>query len=150
MISDEQVVPAGRVLFREGDKADYLYIITDGEVDIQYTLGSGEQRTVDIAVAGELIMWSALVEPYRSTAVGTTRKDTKLVAIERRQAAPAVRAPSQPRLSHSAQPGEDARHAPGRGPRAAGHRRLAGAGPVRVVPETVVDRSCTRCPSFSR
>jgi CRP-like cAMP-binding protein len=81
MISDEQVVPAGKVLFQEGDKADYLYIITDGEIDIQYTLGSGEQRTVDTAVAGELIMWSALVEPYRSTAVGTTRKDTKLVAI---------------------------------------------------------------------
>ena len=81
MISEEESVPAGTVIFREDDKADDLYIIAEGEVDIQYTLGSGEQRTVDTAVAGELIMWSALVEPFRSTAIGTVRQDAKLVAI---------------------------------------------------------------------
>ena len=70
------------VLFRENDKADRLYIIVSGEVDIQYTLGSGELRTIDTLVSGELIMWSALVEPYRSTAIGITRKDTTLVAID--------------------------------------------------------------------
>lgn len=81
MMSEEQTVASGTVLFREGDKADDLYIITEGEVDIQYTLGSGELRTVDTAVAAEMIMWSALVEPFRSTAIGTARKDSKLVAI---------------------------------------------------------------------
>lgn len=81
MISEEQVVASGTVLFREGDKADDLYIVAEGEVDIQYTLGSGELRTVDTAVAGEMIMWSALVEPFRSTAIGTARKESKLVAI---------------------------------------------------------------------
>jgi CRP-like cAMP-binding protein len=69
------------VIFEEGDVADNLYIITEGEVDIEYTLGSGEKRTVDTVVAGELIMWSALVEPYKSTAVGTANSDTKLIAI---------------------------------------------------------------------
>ena len=29
MISDEQTIPAGKVFFREGDKAEFLYIITD-------------------------------------------------------------------------------------------------------------------------
>ena len=82
MISEEENVAAGAVIFCEGDKADDLYIIAEGEVDIQYTLGSGEQRTVDTAVAGELIMWSALVEPFRSTAIGTARQATKLVAIK--------------------------------------------------------------------
>jgi CRP-like cAMP-binding protein len=82
MISEEESVAAGTVIFREDDKAENLYIIAAGEIDIQYTLGSGEQRTVDTAVAGELIMWSALVEPYRSTAIGTARQDTKLVAIQ--------------------------------------------------------------------
>lgn len=81
MISDEQTIPAGKVFFREGDKAEFMYIITDGEVDIDYTLGSGERRTVDTLVTGELVMWSSLVEPYRSTATGTTRKETKLIAI---------------------------------------------------------------------
>ncbi len=82
MISEEENVAAGTVIFREGDKADDVYIIAEGEVDIQYTLGNGEQRTVDTAVAGELIMWSALVEPFRSTAIGAVRHDTTLVAIK--------------------------------------------------------------------
>ena len=81
MVADEQAIPAGSVFFREGDRADCLYIIAEGEVDIDYTLGSGERRTVDTVVAGELVMWSALVEPYRSTATGTARKYVKLIAI---------------------------------------------------------------------
>ena len=82
MLANEETHPAGEVLFREGDKADKLYIVAEGEVDIQYTLGSGELRTVDTLVPGELMMWSALVEPYKSTAVGTTRQETKLIAID--------------------------------------------------------------------
>ena len=74
--------PAGTVLFRENDKAAHLLIIVDGEVDIQYTLGNGELRTIDTLVSGEMIMWSALVEPYLSTAIGTTRRETTLVAID--------------------------------------------------------------------
>ncbi len=47
MICDEMNVSAGSIMYREGDKADKLYILIEGEVDIQYTLGSGELRTVD-------------------------------------------------------------------------------------------------------
>lgn len=82
MIADEQIARAGTVLFDEGDRADKMYIVTDGEVDIQYTLGSGELRTVDTLVAGDLMMWSALVEPYRSTATGSIKKDTKLITLD--------------------------------------------------------------------
>jgi len=82
MISDEVTVSAGSIMYREGDKADKLYILVDGEVDIQYTLGSGELRTVDTIVPGELLMWSALVEPYKSTAVVTARQASKLIAID--------------------------------------------------------------------
>ena len=52
MIADEQIVPAGTVLFREGDKAEALYILAEGEIDIQYTLGHGGLRTVDTVAAG--------------------------------------------------------------------------------------------------
>ena len=82
MICDEVVVPAGTVMYREGDKADKLFILVDGEVDIQYTLGSGELRTVDTIVPGELLMWSALVEPYKSTALVVTRQNSKLIAVD--------------------------------------------------------------------
>jgi CRP-like cAMP-binding protein len=82
MLCEEELIPAGTVMFREGDKADKLYILVEGEVDIQYTLGSGELRTVDTIVPGELMIWSALVEPYKSTAVVTTRQDCRVIAMD--------------------------------------------------------------------
>ncbi len=82
MLCEEESIAAGTVMYREGDKADKLYILVEGEVDIQYTLGSGELRTVDTIVPGELLMWSALVEPYKSTAVVTTRQDSKVIAMD--------------------------------------------------------------------
>jgi CRP-like cAMP-binding protein len=82
MVSDEMSAAVGGTLFSEGDKADKLYIITEGELDLQYTLGSGELRTVDTLVAGDLVGWSALVEPYKSTATGTVKKDLKGISID--------------------------------------------------------------------
>jgi CRP/FNR family cyclic AMP-dependent transcriptional regulator len=82
MLSEEETVPAGTIMYREGDLADKLMLLVEGEVDIQFTLGSGELRTVDTIVAGEFIMWSALVEPYKSTAVVMTRQDSKMIALD--------------------------------------------------------------------
>ena len=81
MISEEMTASAGQVLFSEGDKADSLYILVEGEVDLQCLLGGGDQRTVDTLVAGDLIVWSALVEPYRCTTTGQTRTACKLIQI---------------------------------------------------------------------
>lgn len=85
MISDEVTAESGKTLFNEDDPADALYILADGEVDLKYTLGDGEKRVVDTLVAGDLLVWSALVEPYRCTATGTTRKPCKLVSINARK-----------------------------------------------------------------
>ncbi len=81
MISEEISAAAGSTLYKQGDPADSLFIITEGEMDLQYELGNGELRTVDTVVAGDLAVWSSVVEPYRCTASGTLRKDTKLIAI---------------------------------------------------------------------
>ncbi len=81
MLCEEESIPAGTIMYREGDTADKLYILIDGEVDIQYTLGSGELRTVDTIVPGELLMWSSLVEPYKSTAMVTARQNSRLIAL---------------------------------------------------------------------
>jgi len=82
MMAEEKSVPAGTQLFSEGDPADSLSIILKGEVAIQFTLGNGERRTVDTLVEGDLLMWSALVEPYKATAVATAEKETHLAKIE--------------------------------------------------------------------
>lgn len=81
MISDEISAETGKTLFSEDDRADVMYILVDGEVDLKYTLGDGQQRVIDTLVAGDLLVWSALVEPYRCTASGTARKPCKLLSI---------------------------------------------------------------------
>lgn len=78
----EETVPAGTQMFGEGDSADYFNIIVKGEVDIQYLLGDKHRRTVDTLTAGDLLCWSALVEPYKTSAFGTTTKDTHLIRIK--------------------------------------------------------------------
>ncbi len=82
MIAEEKCIPAQQQLFREGDPAKHVSIITRGEVNIQYLLGTGELRTVDTLVAGELLGWSGIIEPYKYTAIGTTTKETDLVQLD--------------------------------------------------------------------
>lgn len=82
MIAEEKHVPAGTTLFREGDPANHLNIILKGEANIQYMLGDGEMRIVDTLVDGDILIWSALIEPYKTTAIGTTTKDTQLISID--------------------------------------------------------------------
>jgi CRP/FNR family transcriptional regulator, cyclic AMP receptor protein len=85
MIADERTCAAGSRLFSEGDPADTMNIIARGEVNIQYVLGSGEHRTVDVLVDGDILGWSALVEPHKYTAIGTASKETVLVMIDAKE-----------------------------------------------------------------
>ncbi|UCF67730.1 MAG: cyclic nucleotide-binding domain-containing protein [Acidobacteriota bacterium] len=82
MISEERSFSAGDILFREGEPATHLFLIVSGEVDIQLVMGDGEHRTADTLVAGDLIVWSSLVEPFRTRFHGVARKDTSVIAIE--------------------------------------------------------------------
>ena len=50
-------------------------------VDVGYELGHGKFQPVDTLVAGELLVWSALVDPYISTAIARCRTESQLVAI---------------------------------------------------------------------
>jgi CRP/FNR family transcriptional regulator, cyclic AMP receptor protein len=88
MIAEEKRAPVGTRMFGEGDPANCLYIIAKGEVNIDYMLGTGEIRTVDTLVDGDLLVWSALIEPYKTTAIGTVTKDCDLLCIN----APRLRA----------------------------------------------------------
>jgi CRP-like cAMP-binding protein len=81
MMSEEKTARAGDVLFREGQDATELCVVVEGEVDIQYVLGDGSHQTVDTLIAGELMIWSALVEPHMTHSVGVARTPVKLVAI---------------------------------------------------------------------
>jgi CRP/FNR family cyclic AMP-dependent transcriptional regulator len=82
VISEEHTVEAGETVFQEGEPAERLYIVTRGEVDICYQLNTGEKRVVDTVVSGELLSWSTLVPPHRTTATAVTRGPARLLAID--------------------------------------------------------------------
>jgi CRP-like cAMP-binding protein len=82
MIAEEREFNPGDVLFREDQSADHLFIIAEGEVDIQYVLGNGEHKSVDTLVGGELMVWSAVIAPHRTHSKGVATKKGRCVAIE--------------------------------------------------------------------
>jgi CRP-like cAMP-binding protein len=81
MAGHEVKVHAGATMFDEDEPADQLYIIVHGEIDIVYSLPDGKRRTVDTLVDGDLLVWSALIPPHRTTGSGIATKDTHLVAL---------------------------------------------------------------------
>lgn len=81
-VSSVRPFKAGERLLEEGARAEQLMIVKSGEVAIIYRLGDGREVTAESAVAGDVIAWSALLEPYQLTASVVGVKDGELIAIE--------------------------------------------------------------------
>lgn len=73
-------------IFKEGDTAAALYIILDGTVDIRVVMDATRQTYADVAtlVAGDLVGWSALVEPYIYRMGAFAQTDVRLAQIKAR------------------------------------------------------------------
>jgi len=59
----------GTIIFKEGDEAKELYILTDGRVVLEIDLRPIPDRptiptAIEVVTRGECIGWSALVEPH--------------------------------------------------------------------------------------
>jgi len=81
-ISSLRPFKAGERLLEEGARATHLLIVKSGQVDIVYRLGDGREVTAETAIAGEVLAWSALLEPYKLTASLVGTKDGELIALE--------------------------------------------------------------------
>jgi CRP/FNR family cyclic AMP-dependent transcriptional regulator len=75
-------VRAGEVLMREGDPADFLAVVIDGRVGLRMRVPERGQVTVLTVEPGDVIGWSAIVPPYRSTSTPTALADTELAYFE--------------------------------------------------------------------
>jgi CRP/FNR family transcriptional regulator, cyclic AMP receptor protein len=82
MLTAERPFGKGEVLFEEGGRATHLLFLEAGEVNIVFTLGSGNEVTVDSLVAGDVLAWSALLEPHVLTARGVGRSAGMCLAVE--------------------------------------------------------------------
>ncbi len=58
-------IPAGRLLFREGEPADTFYLVREGRVAIEVSTSTGPPLVVSTTGAGGLVGWSWLFPPYR-------------------------------------------------------------------------------------
>lgn len=69
-------------IYERGKEATHLMLLTEGEVDIFFTMGEGKKVVVGNLVAGDLMAISALIPPYHLTASGMAKKDCKVIQIE--------------------------------------------------------------------
>jgi CRP/FNR family transcriptional regulator, anaerobic regulatory protein len=81
-LSQERHLKAGELLFRADQESDRLYIVTEGQVDIQYLMPSGKRQTFDVLEPGDFGGWSAVVEPHTTSSIGVCRTPTTVVAID--------------------------------------------------------------------
>jgi CRP-like cAMP-binding protein len=78
---------AGDSIGKEGDVAEKLYIVSDGEIILTMDIIEGAPPTtktvkIDIITKGSIASWSSLVTPYIYTMSLTSAKATQLLAID--------------------------------------------------------------------
>jgi CRP/FNR family transcriptional regulator, cyclic AMP receptor protein len=61
----------GTVIFQQGDRAEYLYLVMEGKVDMSFKPYDGNPITISHVEKGGLFGWSAVVgsDTYTSTAI---------------------------------------------------------------------------------
>ena len=78
---------AGATIFAEGNLARDLYVVEKGKVALQMQLPVTQPHlskriTVDVVTKGEMVGWSAVVEPYKYTLTAVSLEPTRLMAID--------------------------------------------------------------------
>jgi CRP-like cAMP-binding protein len=86
-IGEEVTYQEGETIFREGDNAEQLYILLQGNISIQVQLSSRPERiTVSvISQPNQSFGWSGVVAPYHYTASALCKTGCRLLAINGQQ-----------------------------------------------------------------
>jgi CRP/FNR family cyclic AMP-dependent transcriptional regulator len=84
MVSDEERHEADTFIFREGDKAQKMYVLIEGTVDIMVNTDEEglERETVSTLNHGDVFCWSSVVEPHSLTASAFAATPVRVVAID--------------------------------------------------------------------
>lgn len=73
--------PAGSVILREGQQTDPFGIVTRGRVALRLLVPERGEITILTVEPGDVVGWSALVPPYRSTSTAVALEPTDLLAF---------------------------------------------------------------------
>lgn len=79
-LSNIESFSPGHNLFEEGKPGDYLYLLTQGEIDVFYNIGEGGPVQVDQVYAEDFLGCSVLMPPYTYTA--STRSLTEIEVLK--------------------------------------------------------------------
>ena len=79
---EQQVLPANQTIFRQGDPADYLYLLSSGKVIIRYKPYDGPPLTVATIQPGEVFGWSAVLGRHIYTSAAVTLEQSRLYRIQ--------------------------------------------------------------------
>jgi CRP/FNR family cyclic AMP-dependent transcriptional regulator len=74
--------PAGDQILREGSPTPFLGLVTRGRVALRLEVPGRGPTTILTIEPGELLGWSALVPPYRSTATAVALTATEIALVE--------------------------------------------------------------------
>lgn len=78
-------LPVGTVIFRQGDQAGTLYLVSRGQVGLELcTPGGGCKRILTVA-DGELLGWSPALGQQQMTATARALTDVRAIAIDGQQ-----------------------------------------------------------------
>lgn len=86
-IGEDATVQKGEWVFHEGDQADALYFIVDGDVELKLDLDAkkGTFATVNTMSSGNVLGWSAIVEPFVYKLGALAANQTRLVRFDSQQ-----------------------------------------------------------------
>lgn len=71
----------GQVLFREGERGDRLFVVTDGKVKLGHTAPDGRESLLAVLGPSELFGELSLFDPGPRTATATALTDASLMAL---------------------------------------------------------------------
>src|SRR5262245_24277206 len=71
-------LPAGAILFNQGDGSDGLYVITSGIVRIYLTSADGREATINLSEEGEVIGEMALLDGLPRSAGAAALTEARL------------------------------------------------------------------------
>ncbi len=86
MLTEVQVLNPGSWLFRQGEPAQFLYVIEDGALNLALVLhrnGDGEHvEKMGSLKRGEVLGWSALIKPHVYTLDAQATQKSRLLQIQ--------------------------------------------------------------------
>ncbi len=72
---------AGSYVYKEGDKADKIYLVLEGRVTIQIEIGPGKKAAVYTETKGKMFGYPSLVKPHDFSTYAKCLDNVKLITL---------------------------------------------------------------------